>query len=237
MAASNLEKDAFFIGLLRSGKLKVSKKGIVTNLKTGRRIGYMTAGYWQISYRDSQTKIIYKMLVHRLVWLAFKGPIPEGVEINHVDEDPSNPSLGNLDPTTSYGNVWYSKNGGSYDAHIPIEQEWVVLVRDGWSCGRIGIKYNLAASSVSRRLKKYKLTKFYGKNETSRKGKMPTDMAAVEAAVRAKGYRHVASQYGVMPMTIWNWFAMAKIEAPRFRAKRSDAGTRRLILSGRGLVL
>ena len=34
--------------------------------------------------------------VHRLVWEAFYGPIPEGMEIDHIDGNPSNNSLSNL---------------------------------------------------------------------------------------------------------------------------------------------
>lgn len=38
--------------------------------------------------------------VHRLVWEVFNGPIPEGYEINHIDEDKSNNALSNLELVT-----------------------------------------------------------------------------------------------------------------------------------------
>lgn len=38
----------------------------------------------------------YKFLVHRLVWEAFKGPIPYGYEIDHKDRNPQNNCLDNL---------------------------------------------------------------------------------------------------------------------------------------------
>jgi hypothetical protein len=162
MPKSNLEKDLYFIGLVKAGKLKVSRAGKVVNVKTGRRIGYPTKdGYYQISYCDPATKIIWKMLIHRLVWLAFRGPIPQGMEINHRDLNRANPNLKNLEPTSSYGNNWYSRNGGSYDAHLAQEYEWVSLIRRGWSCNDLGRKFGLAASSISRRLKKYDLGKIY----------------------------------------------------------------------------
>ena len=239
MAISNLEKDKFFVGLVESGKLLVTKDGIVTNPATGRRIGYRMAGYWQISYLDRKSKIIYKMLVHRLVWLAFNGLIPEGIEVNHKDEDRSNPALENLDLTTGYGNLWYSKNGRSYDSHVPLEKEWSRLVQSGWSCNRIGVEFGVAGSSVARRLRKYNLQEFYKKNDFSRKGKIPDDMTAVTAAVKARGYRSVSVDFGVTPQTVRNWFVMSNIDAPRFRSLRCDAGKkkRRLILSARGPVL
>ena len=35
--------------------------------------------------------------VHRLVWAAFNGPIPNGYEIHHLDGDRNNPALANLE--------------------------------------------------------------------------------------------------------------------------------------------
>lgn len=37
-----------------------------------------------------------KKLVHRLVWAAFNGPIPMGMQIDHIDGDPTNNALSNL---------------------------------------------------------------------------------------------------------------------------------------------
>lgn len=44
-------------------------------------------------------------LVHRLVWEAFNGEIPSGMEVNHIDENPSNPSLSNLNLLTHKENL------------------------------------------------------------------------------------------------------------------------------------
>ena len=38
----------------------------------------------------------YTRGVHQIVWEAFNGEIPEGYEIDHIDDDPSNNSLSNL---------------------------------------------------------------------------------------------------------------------------------------------
>lgn len=52
------------------------------------------AGYYQVKiYFEGKGKAIY---IHRLVWMAFNGHIPEGYEIDHLDEDKANNNLSNL---------------------------------------------------------------------------------------------------------------------------------------------
>lgn len=46
-------------------------------------------------------------LVHRLVWKTFVGPIPEGMQINHKDENKYNNSLENLEIVTPKQNANY----------------------------------------------------------------------------------------------------------------------------------
>ena len=49
----------------------------------------------------------YKKSIHRLVYEAFVGPIPEGLEINHKDEVKSNNNLSNLESLTKKENCNY----------------------------------------------------------------------------------------------------------------------------------
>ena len=49
-----------------------------------------------------------RKMVHRVVWEAFKGSIPEGRVINHKDEDKSNNSLHNLELCNMQYNLEYS---------------------------------------------------------------------------------------------------------------------------------
>lgn len=52
------------------------------------------SGYKFVSFRiNNKIKNIY---VHRLVWETFKGSIPDGFEIDHIDTDRSNNKLENL---------------------------------------------------------------------------------------------------------------------------------------------
>lgn len=49
--------------------------------------------------------------VHRVIWSAFNGPIPEGLVINHKDENPENNNLENLMVCTQQENLaWGTHN-------------------------------------------------------------------------------------------------------------------------------
>ena len=50
-------------------------------------------------------------LVHRLVYEAFNGEIPEGMQVNHIDEDKTNNRLDNLNLMTPKENInWGTRN-------------------------------------------------------------------------------------------------------------------------------
>lgn len=60
-------------------------------------------GYQHISiWYKGETKMYS---IHRLVWKTFKGEIPEGYEVNHMDENPSNNRLDNLNLLTHKENM------------------------------------------------------------------------------------------------------------------------------------
>lgn len=49
--------------------------------------------------------------VHRLVYEAFIGPIPDGMQVNHIDEDKSNNKIDNLNLMTPKQNInWGTRN-------------------------------------------------------------------------------------------------------------------------------
>ena len=47
--------------------------------------------------------------VARLVWEAFNGEIPNGLQVNHMDENPLNNCIGNLELTSIQENIGYGK--------------------------------------------------------------------------------------------------------------------------------
>lgn len=64
------------------------------------------SGY--LSYHMCKDGIRKYRLAHIMVWQAFKGPIPEGIQVNHKNGDRKNPSLTNLDLMTGSGNCAHS---------------------------------------------------------------------------------------------------------------------------------
>lgn len=101
----NKESEDWFVSKVLDGTLSVSEDGLVFNNKTKRLIGATGSGrYPKISMMygrtDSGKKIIRHIQIHRLVWRVYRGEIPFGIEINHIDEDRENCSVHNLELTT-----------------------------------------------------------------------------------------------------------------------------------------
>lgn len=56
-------------------------------------------------------------LVHRLIWEAFNGPIPKGYDIDHLDGNPANNCLDNLEMVTHQENIKRRKMDYRYVAN------------------------------------------------------------------------------------------------------------------------
>lgn len=76
----------------------VSDFGRVRNSKTGRILrSYVNNAYQDYRrYCLSSCGKVKAFLAHRLVWTAFRGEIPLTMDIDHIDSDPSNNRLDNL---------------------------------------------------------------------------------------------------------------------------------------------
>lgn len=86
----------------KNGSLVTIKERILKPKLTHR--GYYQVDLWKQSIRKH-----YK--VHRLVWEAFNGSIPENIQVNHLDERPINNALSNLNLMTPKENTnWGTRN-------------------------------------------------------------------------------------------------------------------------------
>jgi hypothetical protein len=83
---------------------KIHASGKVSKIRgEGFKIpGLTTTGYPQISAKGKT------WLVHRLVWEAFNGEIPSGMQINHIDGVKTNNALSNLEIVTPKQNIQHA---------------------------------------------------------------------------------------------------------------------------------
>lgn len=83
------------------------EEGKVWSYKTNQFVGkpYETiSGYWLVTLYDDNGKK-HNFYLHRLIWEAVYGKIPENMEINHLDENPSNNVASNLSLCTHKENI------------------------------------------------------------------------------------------------------------------------------------
>ena len=95
---------------------EVSKDGQVRNIKrnTFKKPSYTYFGYLYVVlwHKGKQTK----KYLHRLIYEAWVGPIPEGMEIHHKDNISDNNHLDNLelvDKLTNLSFMWDKRNGNN----------------------------------------------------------------------------------------------------------------------------
>lgn len=84
---------------------KVRRDTSVTSAKAGRLIKQHKTrdGYMQVGLHVAGRSVTYR--THRLVYAAFNGPIPEGLVIDHLDGNPANNRLDNLEAVSTAENV------------------------------------------------------------------------------------------------------------------------------------
>ena len=73
-----------------------SHKGKKPRLLKPQPASQSKKGYLQVRLYDNSGKLGKLQYVHRLVYTHFVGDIPEGLEIDHIDGNPRNNTLSNL---------------------------------------------------------------------------------------------------------------------------------------------
>lgn len=73
--------------------------------------------------------------MHRMIWEAFYGPIPDGMEIDHIDRNPSNNAVHNLRLATREQNARNNsghRNSGSKHSGVSFykrQNKWTATIR------------------------------------------------------------------------------------------------------------
>lgn len=122
-------------------------------------------GYRQLSMFNGDGKE-KKVLIHRLVWEAFKGKIPKGLVINHLDGVKDNNQLSNLEVCTYAENSRHSidvlgnvavggmKKGVSKPTLRKLSdtqvEEIKELIANGGVIGKIADRYGVCRNTITR---------------------------------------------------------------------------------------
>ena len=88
----------------------MGKSGLTHQWIRPLRPGRQNSGYWIVALHRHGSQ--HTRTVHRLVWEAFHGPRPDGMEINHRNGDKADNSLANLELVTSSGNKAHARSIG-----------------------------------------------------------------------------------------------------------------------------
>ena len=105
-------KEELFSELIFQGAVLIDfEQGIIYNTFTQNLMGYMNnVGYYAIAWKY-QGKAIH-ILAHRLIWMAAYGPIPVGMQINHINGVKTDNRLCNLELVTPAQNVHHAFDTG-----------------------------------------------------------------------------------------------------------------------------
>ena len=135
------------------GLYQASNLGRIRSLKFGKifkpqkqRCGYLHVGLHKKGKGKTCT-------IHRLVYEAFNGKIPEGLQVNHINEDKSDNRLENLNLMTPKENLnWGTRNQRSVETKSKRVGQFTldgVLIKI-WSstmeCGRNGFNQSVVAA-------------------------------------------------------------------------------------------
>lgn len=141
-------------------------EGLVYSLKRNKFIGNKgKKGYWKTALTDDNGNG-WNTQIHRIVYIACYGEIPDGLDVNHIDENKNDNSIFNLNlMTRSENNNWgtrkeryiktRSKTVGAYK-----NGELVMTFSSTKEAGRNGYKQS-AVSGCCRGIKGCKTYKGY----------------------------------------------------------------------------
>ncbi len=98
-------------GVIKSLPLYVKCRGGKHRLIPEKKLSIFTTshGYKAVDLTDGRSK--KRQYLHRLIYEHFVAPIPDGMVINHIDGNPSNNSIENLECVTQQDNVRHYFSG------------------------------------------------------------------------------------------------------------------------------
>jgi hypothetical protein len=109
-------------------KTLVWKKSPSNRSMVGKPIGSLTEyGYWRCK----------NQMVHRLIWLMFKGELPKN-DIDHINGVRHDNRIENLREVTRMQNLWNRRNVKGY-IYNPASKKYQVRIRNNYKHLHIGV--------------------------------------------------------------------------------------------------
>ena len=163
---------AYALYLLRQGVLSLDEEGrlwrhsVLTHgkwvsVEARRAENVGGKGYLRLTLQIEGR--LRSVMVHRVIWEWLKGPIPVGVQINHIDLNKQNNRISNLELLSGSGNIRHSyRNGRPHPWHKASvwrgkprltdvqKQEIKDLRATGMLLKDIGARFNIGTTHVSR---------------------------------------------------------------------------------------
>lgn len=133
-------------------RYKISSSGVVVNEGGKKLSGYDTNGYCRFSLINDEGKRV-GIDCHRLVALAWIGPIPKGYWVNHEDGDKGNNHYKNLKIDTPGYNIRHARDKLGKKFGTPRKEDRreaiKLLLNNGWSQHKIGRAFGISQPAVN----------------------------------------------------------------------------------------
>lgn len=146
--------------LIERGVVEVRPDGTIWKLRNENRIPFSgprrletrtKRGYLAIRFYVNGRP--YMLAAHRLVWTVLRGPIPEGMDLNHIDGDKTNNDPSNLEPVTRGANHEHAYRTGLRkvtDVPAAIADKAKALRAQGISYSKIGEALGVSQTTAFR---------------------------------------------------------------------------------------
>lgn len=107
------------------------EEGKVWSYKRNKFIGVKNKYGYIVTALQDDNKVSHFWSLHRLIWTVVNGEIPKEMEINHLDENPSNNSISNLSLVTRKENInWGTRNERASKTRVKKYGKSVVALKD-----------------------------------------------------------------------------------------------------------
>ena len=133
-----------------------------------RVVSQSKKGYLQVSLynerckRNEKGQLLPKQVyVHRLVWKTFRGEIPKGKEIDHIDNNPRNNHIDNLQLVTRRNNMLKYNRLKFGKLSMDMIKEIREFTKQGYSIQQIADKLGKSYTSIYRVIHNKKQTYDY----------------------------------------------------------------------------